>query len=114
MKFLNFKLFRTGSSLDDVIQYLSVDLSNGLRDIYTGLTKLSFNDNFQSFRADISFTGAQEVTIRHNLGATPSSRIIVRSTASDIVDGDTAWNENYVYMKKTGAGAATATVLFLR
>ena len=114
MKFLNFKLFRTGSSLEDVLQYLSVDLSNGLRDIYTGLTKLSFSDNFQSFRADISFTGAQEVTIRHNLGAIPSSRIIVRASASDIVDGDTPWNENNVYMKKTGTGAATATVLFLR
>lgn len=114
MKFLNFKLFRSGNSLDDVLQYLTVDLASGLRDIYTGLTKLSFSDNFQSFRAEISFTGAQEVAIRHNLGAVPSSRIIVRSTASDIVDGDTAWNENNVYMKKTGAGAATATVLFLR
>lgn len=114
MKFLNFKLFRSGSSLEDVLQYLSLDLASGLRDIYTGLTKLSFADNFQSFRADMSFTGAQEVTIRHNLGATPSSRIIVRATASDIVDGDSPWDENYVYMKKTGAGAATATVIFLR
>lgn len=114
MKFLNFKLFRSGQTLDDVLRYLSLDLANGLRDIYTGLTHLSFADNFQSFRADISFTGAQEVAIRHGLGAVPSSRIIVRATASDIVDGDTAWTENNVYMKKTGAGAATATVIFLR
>ena len=106
MKFLHTKLFRSGQTIEDVIKYLSLDLATGLRDIYTGLSHLNFADNFQSFRADISFTGAQEVTI--------SSRIIVRSTASDIVDGDTPWTSENAYMKKTGAGAATATVIFLR
>jgi hypothetical protein len=114
MKFLHTKLFRSGQTIEDVIKYLSLDLATGLRDIYTGLSHLNFADNFQSFRADISFTGAQEVTIRHDLGGVPTSRIIVRSTASDIVDGDTPWTSENAYMKKTGAGAATATVIFLR
>jgi len=114
MKFTGLKLFRSGNTIEEVVRYLSVELANSLRDLTMGLNRLKLTDNFEGFQAEVSFSGAVEVEIRHNLGFTPSQRIIVRATASDIVDGDTAWNSNYVYLKKTGAGAATATVIFLR
>jgi len=114
MRFLGLKLFRGGETLDDALVYLSVDLANSLRDLTTGLSRLKLKDNFEGFEAQVSFSGAGQVAIRHNLGFTPSQRIIVRATASDIVDGDTSWDNNFVYLKKTGSGAATATVIFLR
>jgi hypothetical protein len=114
MKFTGLKLFRSGSTIEAVIQYLSVELANGLRDLYTGLSRLNFDDNFQGFTAELSFSGANELRIRHNLGVVPTKRIILRATASDIVDGTTPWDDKYVFMRKTGSGAATATVVFLR
>lgn len=114
MKFLGLKIFRAGSTIEDAVNYLSVDLANSLRDLSTGLTRLKLLENFEGFEARVSFAGAGEVAIRHNLGFTPSQRIIVRSTASDIVDGDSAWSNDFVYMKKTTGGAATATIVFLR
>jgi len=114
MRFLGLKIFRGGDTLDDALNYLSVDLANSLRDLTTGLGRLKLLDNFEGFEAQVSFPGAGEVAIRHNLGFVPSQRIIVRATASDIVDGDTAWSTSFVYLKKTGSGSATATVIFLR
>lgn len=114
MRFLGLKIFRGGDTLDDALNYLSVELANSLRDLTTGLGRLKLLDNFEGFEAQVSFSGPGEVAIRHNLGFTPSQRIIVRATASDIVDGDTVWDTDFVYLKKTGAGTATATVIFLR
>lgn len=114
MKFLGLKIYRGGDVLEDAIRYLTVDLANSLRDLTTGLGRLKLLDNFEGFEAQVSFSGAGEVAIRHNLGFTPTQRIIVRATASDIVDGDSQWSNDFVYLKKTGAGTATATVIFLR
>lgn len=114
MKFSGFKIFRSGDTIEDAIRYLSVELANSLRDLASGLNKLKILDNFEGFEATFTFAGSDEQAFRHNVGFIPSQRIIVRSTASDIVDGDTTWSKDYVYMKKTGAGAATATVIFLR
>jgi hypothetical protein len=114
MRFLGLKVFRGGETLQDAISYLQVELANSLRDLTTGLGRLKLLDNFEGFEAQVSFSGAGEVAIRHNLGYTPSQRIIVRASASDIIDGTTPWDNNFVYLQKTGAGAATATVIFLR
>lgn len=114
MRFLGLKIFRGRDTAEDAVAYLKTDLANSLRDLTTGLGRLKLLDNFEGFEAQVSFTGAGEVSIRHNAGYTPSQRIIVRATASDIVDGDTSWDENFVYLKKTDAGTATATVIFLR
>jgi len=114
MKFLGLKIYRGGDAIEDAVQYLTVDLANSLRDLTTGLGRLKLLENFEGFEARVSFSGAGEVAIRHNLGFVPSQRIIVRATAADVVDGDTAWSTEFVYLKKLGAGAATATVVFLR
>jgi hypothetical protein len=114
MKFSGFKIFRSGDAIEDTVRYLSVDLANSLRDLATGLNKLRLTENFEGFEATFSFSGNDEQSFRHNLGVIPTQRIIVRASTQDIVDGDTAWSKDYVYLKKTTAGSGTATVIFLR
>jgi hypothetical protein len=120
MRFTGFKEFRglVGSTLDDVLLYLRNDLKKFLRELQLGLTKLSFADNFESFQVTVTISAGAELQIRNELlnSAIPTKRIIVKggSGAQDIVDGDTEWNLNYVYLKNTGASTATATVVFLK
>lgn len=114
MRFSGFKIFRSGSTIDEVIQYLGVDLANSLRDLATGINKLKLTENFEGFQATFEFSGIEEKAFRHNVGFIPSQRIIVRASSPDICDGVTPWSRDFVYMRKTGAGAGSATILFLR
>jgi hypothetical protein len=114
MKFSILKVFRGDGTAEDVIRYLSVELANSLKDLSIGLNKLKLTENFEGFEATFSFSGNDEQSFRHNVGFIPSQRIILRSSSADICDGDTAWSKDYVYMKKTSAGAGTAKVIFLR
>lgn len=114
MKFSGFKIFRSGDTIEDAIRYLSVELANSLRDLASGLNKLKILDNFEGFEATFTFAGSDEQSFRHNIGFIPSQRIVVRADFSTIIDGPTAWTKEFVYMKKTDAGAGTATVIFLR
>lgn len=114
MKFSGLKLFRSGSTLDETVRYLSVELANSLKDLTSGLNKLKLLDNFEGFEATFSFQGNDEQSFRHNIGFIPSQRIIVRADTQDIIDGPTPWSKDYVYLKKNSAGSGTATVIFLR
>lgn len=114
MKFSGLKIFRSGQTIDEVVRYLGVDLANSLRDLSTGLGKIRLLDNFEGFEATFTFAGSDEQSFRHNIGFIPSQRIVVRADFSTIIDGPTAWTKEFVYMKKTDAGAGTATVIFLR
>ena len=117
MKFTAFKEFRFSSTLDAVLGYLSNDLKTFLRELRLGLTRLSFVDNFDSFVVDVTIGSGEELAIRNQLkSSVPTQRIIVRgsSGSESIVDGDTAWDLNYVYLKNVGASSASATVVFLK
>jgi len=114
MKFSGFKIFRSRDTIEEVIRYLSVELANSLKDLSSGLNKLKLSDNFEGFEATFNFNGSDEQAFRHNAGFIPSQRIILRATSFEICDGDTPWTKEYVYLKKTTAGSATATVIFLR
>lgn len=120
MKFSSFKEFRAAVSndIESVVKYLSVDLTKTLRELALGLTRLTFLDNFNAFSATVSIPTMTEVAIRNGLqgGAIPSYRLIVRGgeDSQNIVDGDTPWTQDYVYLKNLGAGTATATVIFIK
>ena len=128
MKFTTFKEFRRSVqnfTLSGVIEYLSVDMTNILRDLDFGLRRLQFLDNFESFlgkdpvtgKDDIDIAAGAEVKIRNELrGDIPAFKIVVRGKASaqDITDGDTEWDQNFVYLKNQGASAAKVKVLFLK
>lgn len=117
MKFTSFKEFRNLPD-SDANRYLQVDLTKTLRELAGGLNKLSFLDNFECFITDITIAATTEVQIRNELrsGEIPRYRLILRggSNSQHVVDGDTAWNKNYVTLKNTSASSVTLTVAFMR
>lgn len=121
MKFSNFKEFRSAlntADIDAVVAYLRNDLAGVLRDLSSGLSKLAFSDNFESFTTTVTILAGQELPIRNGLrsGAIPSGRLIVRSDEGGlaVVDGDATWTRDYLYLKNTGASSGTVTVVFYR
>lgn len=101
------------------LKYIEVDLWSWLRDLTTGLLKLNFQQNFQSFTAtDITIPPGTEVAIPNQFrlsyhGSIPTSRIIVRQKGdANIVDGPTPWNEALVYLLNPSANKVTITVIF--
>ena len=122
MRFTQFKEFKEADpntgTLETVISYLFADMPKTLRELSYGLTKLTFADNFESFKVSVTIPATSELAIRNQLrsGQIPTERIIVRgkSGAENVVDGDTDWTKQFVYLKNVGASAATVTVLFIR
>ena len=122
MKFSQFKIFReilSDSSLRAVIDYLNGELSKTLRELQTGLARFSFSENFETFTiTDLAIAAGAEAEIRNEFrnGVIPTKWIRVRGDtgSKDVVDGDTAWSANFVYLKNVGASAATLTVVFFR
>ncbi len=103
------------ATLEQVVHYLVNEHSSNLSDILNSLRRISFTDNFDSFRVTVTIAAGAELGIENKLrGTIPTDRIIVRSTGHEIVDGDSAWTTDYVYLKNQGASAVTATVVFLR
>ena len=119
MKFTAFKEFRylAQNKIEDVSEYVGIDLKKILRELQLGLNKLTFQDNFNSFTETVTIPATSELSIRNKLlNEVPSYRLIVRGGdgAQNIVDGDALWDENYVSLKNTGATDVTFTVVFFR
>lgn len=110
MKISKLREFRPGN---DPEKYLLTDLAFSLRDLFTALTRLTFGDNFNSFTATITVAASGDTAIRNEIGVIPSGKIIIKDGgSSDIVDGDTAWTTDYVYLKNLGGSPVTVTVVF--
>ena len=117
MKFAGFKGFKSGgqTTQQSVIDYLSKDLMNALRDLAVGLKRLTFSENFESFEAALIIPAGVEIEVRNQLGETiPSRRMIVRGDSHSVVDGSTKWTKDFLYLKNTGSTTANVTVLFLK
>lgn len=113
MKFRNFKEF-SGNAIEAVTKYLSVELVSTLRELSTGLTALTFGDNFKSFEVTVTIAAGTEARIRNALSEVPTKRLIVRHSGDpSVVDGAT-WDINFVTLKNTGAAPATVTAIFMR
>ena len=130
MKFSSFKEFRgqlsalsaqtesADGKLKRISEYLRVDITKVLRELAVGLTRLSLLDNFDSFSVQVTIPATTEVEIRNELVSkeVPTQRLIVRggSGAENIVDGDTQWTKDFVYLQNTGGSDVTVTVMFLK
>ena len=98
------------------------DLLDSLRELSSGLNRLTFLDNFSSFRTTVTDLAAgDEIRIGNKIRENgklivPTDHFISRRNegAETIVDGDTAWTSENVYLKNTGASSATFTVIFFR
>lgn len=109
MKFSQFREFRPGNIAE---KYLSVDLVVTLRELFNGLSKLTFSENFKSYTTSITVAASGDTAVQHDLGEIPTGKILIRDGGSqDIVDGDSAWTTNYIYLKNLGASPVTVTVI---
>lgn len=103
------------------IKYLEVDLWSWLKDLSTGLLKIQFNQNFQSFLVEgLLIPAGEEVAINNQFGKSypgiiPSGRIITRQIGNaNIIDGPTSWNKDLVYLQNPSGEPATISVLFFK
>lgn len=103
-----------GVSLPEIVKYLAVELASSLRELRQGLTKLNFSDNFEGWIEEVEIPATSEKKITNRLGSIPNYRLILRSNSDSIVDGDTAWSTEFVYLKNTSASTATLTVAFIK
>jgi hypothetical protein len=115
--FKQFKAYGSAPTLKELYDYIVIDLGKILKDLDIGFQRLSFEDNFDGFKVDVSIDAGDEIRIRNELrDRVPTQRLILRGNddSRNIVDGDTAWDINFVYLKNLGSGTATATVYFTR
>lgn len=106
---------------NSVVKYVEIDLWSWLKELSIGLLKMDFQQNFQSFRVDkLTIPAGMEVAIPNGFrtsypGVIPSSRIIVRQQGNaNIIDGDTVWTENQVFLKNPSVNDATISVIFFK
>lgn len=103
-----------------VVNYIEVSLWSWLRDLTVGLFKISFKENFQSFTVEVAILAMTEVSIANQFansspGTIPSGRIITRQKGDAVIlDGDTPWNDNAVYLKNPSANNVMITVIFFK
>lgn len=92
------------------------DLYNRLVDeLNTGLRKLKFTENHECFQAEATIAATSDQKISHTLGVIPTGRIIYKQVGGGaIVDGDSDWTENEIYLKNTGATSAQIIVLIFK
>lgn len=120
MKLNQLKTFqkKAGQTLDDVMDYLAGDLAGGLRDLMTGLKRLSLDENFDSFTAELTIAPSSEIVVRNQLRtAVPSQWILTRKNQYGcyVAEGTQGWDQNYVYLKNYHAsGTAVVTAKFFR
>lgn len=87
-----------------------------IKELEVGLTKLSFNDNFDSFRKTVTITPSTVVAIRNELPSIPTGRIIIRQDVeAAISDSVTTWTKDFVYLENhNGLNTVILTVQFLK
>lgn len=118
---MNFKNPPKLSSERDIVKFLQVDLWIWCKNLITGLTKLTFSENMETFEVvDVDIPAASEVSIPNGFrgrfqAAVPTKMMIVRQRGNGLVtDGQTPWNENFVYLYNNGAVPVTVSVVFFK
>ena len=87
-----------------------------IKELATGLSRLDFINNFESFEtAELTIAATTEEKIRNELSAIPTKMIITKQTGNSLVTaGDTAWSDDFVYIRNQGSNSVTVKVLFLK
>jgi len=100
-------------------KYIESDLWTWLKEVATSFLRINFQDNFQAFIvSDISIPAGNEVAISNEFrnrypGSIPIGRIIIRQTGdATIVDGDSPWTSDLVFLKNPSQNNVVVSVLF--
>lgn len=92
-----------------------LNLRQLLSELGTGLRRLDFINNFESFEVSTTIAANTEAEIRNQLTNAPSYVIINSSGNALVTKGDTAWTSNFVYLKNHDAtNSATVTAIFFK
>jgi hypothetical protein len=92
------------------------DLKQLVKELGTGLNRISFSDNFESFEIEETIAATTELKVRNQLDPyTPSGMLILKQTGNSLVTaGDTTWDSNYVYVENRGANPVTVKIRFFK
>jgi len=99
---------------DDVKGFIRKDLAGCMKDLFAGLKRINFEDNFETFTATIKLEAGEQGYIVNALNVPPTKRIVIRQTGNGLITDGTAWNSEKVSLINNGAEEVTATVLFMR
>ena len=106
----------------------SRDLQDLIRKLSLGLTKLSIEDNIESFKVeDLTIASGATITIRNQLTFVPKQYIITSQEGNGLITKDKGltdpsdpatntieWDVNNLYLKNNGSNTVTLTVIFMR
>lgn len=109
------------TSKKGIVNYIEVSLWSWLRDLTSGVLKISFKENFQNFLVEnLTIPAGQQVTINNAFsisypGIIPSGRIITRQQGNGVInDGNERWTSERVYLNNPSANDVTISVLFFK
>ena len=89
-----------------------VDLAKKLT---VGLTKLTIEDNMESFKVeDLDIVSGTEVTIGNKLTFVPKQYIITSQVGNGLVTKTNTWDIDSLYLTNNGSSDVTITVIFIR
>lgn len=115
MRFQSIRRFLGG----DAAEYLRNQLAGGIEDLVTGLSKLTFADNFLHSQVELTLTAGEIKAVEHHLGVTPAGRLIYRCAGGIVQDAvettTTKHDERFWYLQNVSStSTAIATVVFFR
>lgn len=86
-----------------------------VRELTTGLRRLTFADNMESFSAEVTIAANTEKEIRNELTIVPSYVIINSSGNALVTKGDTSDTTNFVYLKNhDSTNSATVKAIWFK
>ena len=111
MKFRDIRQYVTG----DLPGWVMGEINASFRDLFIGLRRLSFEDNFESFEYSGAIAATTEISVPNRLTFIPSRYIVVDSTGGAIVGrGPTSWTSDRLFIKNYSATATVAKIVFMR
>ncbi len=93
------------------------EISESLRDLFQGLTKLSFADNMEAFEVrDVSIDAGTTKTFVNQIKFIPTKWFVIRNSAGmPISDNNfSGWSATEVSLKNVGASTTIISVVFMR
>ena len=93
------------------------EISEAIRDLFQGLGKLSFGDNFECFEyQNIKIGAGQTYKFSNRIQFIPSRWIITGNSAGMGIsdEGKTNWNNQEVSLKNIGSSETIISVVFMR
>ena len=85
-----------------------------IRELSTGLYKLTLEDNFEGFDTTQVITSGSEAKIRNELKFIPTRYIITMQEGNGNVTKSNTWTSDFLYMTNHGPDSVTVTIRFLR